>query len=187
MRYNILLECVLNNEKECLPDIIPCTNPNDWNNYINNLYNDYFVPDFLNSKIFFMGLPVYIRPEPRYNNWEHGFIHMTHRDYSHNSHDPNDRVPDFRRSERLPWVKRTIENYSCSVDNDCDEILYWEELYRGFIRVNLLYEYEAFQVVLEKRKNHYMIITSFQLDEEWELEKRIRKYEKYKKQKTPLE
>lgn len=182
-----MLECVLIESKECLPDIIPCDNLTDWNNYINNLYKNCFIPDFVKSGITFKGLPVYIRPEPKFNGWEHGFLHMTHRNYSHKSLNPNDRDPDLRRSERLPWVKRIIENYSCSVDNNCEEIAYWEERYRGFIRINLLYICESFLVVLEKRKDHYMIITSFLLDYDWELEKRLQKYEKYKKQKTPLE
>ena len=63
---------------------------------------------------------------------------MTHVDIQHNSTDPNNRIPDLRRSERLNWVKRIIENYECSIEKD------------------------------------------------WELNKRIRKYENYKKQKTPL-
>lgn len=98
----------------------------------------------------------------------------------------NDRIPDLRRSERINWVKPMIENYECSVKMQCGKILYWEEMFRGRVRSNLLFATERFHIVLEKARNVYFIITSFYIEKEWELNKRIKKYETYKKQKTPL-
>ena len=49
----------------------------------------------------FKGWKVFIRKEPKDGEWEHGFTHMTHEDLLHSSENPNDRVPDLRRSERL--------------------------------------------------------------------------------------
>lgn len=113
--------------------------------------------------------------------------HMTHEDYRHTSRDPNDRVPDLRRTESLNWVRKIIERYPCAVENSCGEIWYWEEMFRGRVRCNLLYASEKFLIVLEKAKDVYFIITtSFYLDTDWAFEKRRRKYEKYKQQKTPL-
>lgn len=175
-----------NKGKMCLPDIIPCQNLLDWNGYLENLYDTVFVPDFLNSCPKFKGLRVFIRKEPRDGRWEHGFTHMTHEDYRHTSRDPNDRVPDLRRTERLNWVRKIIERYPCAVENSCGEIWYWEEMFRGRVRCNLLYASEKFLIVLEKAKDVYFIITSFYLDTDWAFEKRRRKYEKYKQQKTPL-
>ena len=111
---------------------------------------------------------------------------MTHVDLLHNSDDPNDRIPDLRRSERLNWVRRIIENYECSVEYNCGKILYWEEMYRGQVRCNLLFYEERFLVVLEQRRNIYFLITSFYIERDWELNKRIKKFEIYEKQKTPL-
>lgn len=45
---------------------------------------------------------------------------------------------------------------------------------------------ERFHIVLERARDVYFIITSFYIEKDWELNKRIKKYETYKKQKTPL-
>lgn len=181
-----MISCTVEENKMCLPDIMECDNFSNINVYMDRLYDNVFKKDFISGHVTFNGMKVCIRREPMDGNREHGFIHMTHEDFSHNSGDLNDRVPDFRRSERLPWVKYIIENYDCAMRNRCGKILFWEEMYRGYVRVHLLYEEERFLVVLEKRKYGYFIITSFYLDKEWEFEKRKRKYQQYMKQKTPL-
>ena len=180
------MQCTKDALKECLPEIIECENLVEWNSYLNKLYIEVFKPQFLENVPIFKGGRVLSRREPMDGEWEHGFTHMTHVDLQHNSTDPNDRIPDLRRSERLNWVKRIIENYECSIENDCGKILYWEEMYRGRVRCNLLFKDERFLIVLEKARNVYFLITSFYIEKDWELNKRIRKYETYKKQKTPL-
>ena len=178
--------CTKDASKECLPDIIECQNLVEWNNYLNQLYSEVFKPQLIDDVPIFNGLKVLSRREPKDGEWEHGFTHMTHVDLKHNSNDPNDRIPDSRRSERLNWVKRIIENFECAKKSDCGKILYWEEMFRGRVRSNLLFEEERFLIVLEKARDVYFLITSFYIEKDWELNKRIRKYETYKKQKTPL-
>ena len=180
------MQCTKDTLKECLPEIIECENLVEWNSYLNKLYVEVFKPQFLETVPVFKGWRVLSRREPMDGEWEHGFTHMTHVDLQHNSADPNDRIPDLRRSERLNWVKRIIENYECSVENNCGKILCWEEMYRGRVRCNLLFKDERFLIVLEKARDVYFLITSFYIEKDWELNKRIRKYETYKKQKTPL-
>lgn len=179
-------ECTKESDKNCLPDIIECENFAEWNSYLDKLYRDVFSRDFLESRPIFKGWRVLTRKEPMDGNWEHSFTHMTHEDLKHTL-DPNDRIPDPRRSERLVWVRRVIENYQCSLEKECGEILYWEEMYRGRIRSYLLVKEERFLVVLEKARNVYFIITSFYLESDFALEKRMEKYNRYQKQKTPLE
>lgn len=181
-----MVECTIDKDKECLPDIIECEDFLKINTYMDSLYINVFRHDFILNTPQFNGVKVIIRKEPMDGNKEHGFIHMTHEDFSHKSKDPNDRTPDFRRCERLPWVRPIIENYECAMKNACGKILYWEELFRGYVRVHLLYEDERFLVVLERRNDVYMIITSFYLNKDWELEKRKQKYLRYQTQKTPL-
>jgi hypothetical protein len=180
------MQCTKDEKKECLPPIIECTNLAEWNIYLEDLYKTVFKPQFIDSNPTFKGVKVYIRKEPMDGKWEHGFTHMTHEDLLHTSNDPNDRIPDLRRSERLNWVKPIIENYACSIENDCGQILYWEEMYRGRVRSNLLFLEERFLVVLEKTRWGFFIITSFYINEEYELTKRVKKYNMFKKQKTPL-
>lgn len=180
------MQCTNDASKECLPEIIECENLAEWNEYLNGLYEAVFKPQFVKTKPIFKGWSVLSRREPLDGEWEHGFTHMTHVNLLHTSNDPNDRVPDLRRSERLNWVKPIIEHYECSIENDCGKILYWEEMFRGRIRCNLLFEEERFQIVLEKVKTVYFLITSFYIEKDWELSKRKKKYETYIKQKTPL-
>lgn len=180
-----LISCDSEENKVCLPDLIICENYTEINDYIEKLYH-IFRRDFIDSFTRFNDKNVHIRKEPLDNNKESAFIHLTHEDYYHNSANPNDRVPDFRRSERLPWIKAIIENYKCSLDKHCGRILYWEEIFRGYTRINLLYKDEKYLVVLEKRDFGYLLITGFYLDTDWALEKRIKKYNQYIKQKTPL-
>lgn len=182
--------CEFDEEKICLPEIKPCEDFAQSNAYFDDLYANFFVPEFLESCAIFQGLEVHIRPEPKFNNWEHGFLHMTHRKFNQKSNDPNDRDPDYRRSERITWVKPVIDNYNCSADKGCGQVLYWEELRSGYVRPHLMmYDDEnnaAFLVVLEKRATEYLLITSFYLDDDRAIGKRIAKYEKYLEQKTPL-
>ena len=181
-----MVNCKREKKNICLPDIVECENFGEWEIYLKGLYENIFVRDFLNTKPTFMGLPVYIRSEPRDGEREHGFIHMTHRDYFHRSADPNDRLPDPRRSERLNWVKIIIEKESCIKEIICEDILYWEEMYRGYVRCSILMKSERFQIVLERRRSYYLLITSFYLEKDYEIKKRLKKYEQYRKQKTPL-
>ena len=180
------MQCAKDPLKECLPEIIECKNLAEWNNYLNKLYDEIFKPQLIENIPVFKGWRVLSRRMPMDGKWEHGFTHMTHVDLKHNSDDPNDRIPDLRRSERLNWVKRIIENYKCSIEKNCGKILYWEEMYRGRVRCNLLFIDECFLIVLEQAKNVYFLITSFYIEKDWELNKRIKKYEAYQKQKTPL-
>lgn len=180
------MQCIGDSNKECLPNIIECESIIEWNSYLDMLYEKVFKPCFLESYPKFEGWNVRIRKEPMDGDWEHDFVHMTHENYYHNSKNPNDRIPDLRRSERLNWVKPIIEHFACSVEQDCGKILYWENYYKGYVRCNLFLPEERFHVVLERRKNVYFIITSFYVNKDWEYRKRMEKYELYKKQKTPL-
>ncbi len=165
--------------------MISCDDFLQVNAYMERLYQDVFKRDFKDSSLRFKGQRVLIRKEPLDGDKEHGFTHMTHEKFDHDDNDPNNRVPDFKRSERLPWVKYIIENYEFCSNSGCERILYWEEIFRGYTRVNLLMKEERFLVVLEKRDFGYLVITSFYLDKDWALDKRIKKYNAYIKQKTP--
>ncbi len=101
--------CTKDTSKECLPDIIECENLVEWNMYLNKLYDEIFKPQFIDTTPTFKGWSVLSRREPKDGNWEHGFTHMTHVDLLHSSDDPNERIPDFRRSERLNWVRPVMD------------------------------------------------------------------------------
>lgn len=114
-------------------------------------------------------------------------IHLTHKDEFHKSNDPNDRIPDPRRAERIGWNRAIIENYKCNENcNNCEKILYFEEYYKKNVRAYFLFKDVKFLVIIEKRQNYNLLITGYYIEYNNAMEKYIKKYEKYKMQKTPL-
>ena len=159
---------------------------NDWDKYKDELYLQ-FVNDFITKKTEYDKLKVSIRSNPKENNYEHGFIHLTTIKSPDSSNDVNDRIPDLRRCERLKWVKILIENYPCIKKcNNCNGIQYYEEYYKNNIRINLVLPEAKFKVVLEKRSNYYLLITGYYLTYNHNVKKELQKIAKFQKQKTPL-
>lgn len=130
-----------------LPDIVECTDFSKWNKYLDSIY-EIFKKDFVDNRPIFEGKGVNFRKAPMDGKYEHTFIHLTHKDEYHNSSNPNDRLPDPRRAERIGWNKAIIENYKCSdICENCDKVLYFEEYYKKNIRVYLLFKDVKFLVM----------------------------------------
>lgn len=72
----------------------------------------------------------------------------------------NDRLPDMRRCERLPWVRWIIDN----ADNDND-IDVWEHQNRRERNVYLWYR-EEYLVVLSQRRDYILLKTAFHTPQE---------------------
>ena len=169
-----------------LPDIVECIDFSKWNEYLDGIY-EIFKKDFIDNRPIFEGKCVNFRKAPMDGKYEHTFIHLTHKDEYHNSSNPNDRLPDPRRAERVGWNRAIIENYKCSdTCENCDKVLYFEEYYKKNIRVYLLFKDVKFLVIIEKRENYNLLITGYYIEYEHTMKKYIKKYEQYKKQKTPL-
>nr|MBQ4453520.1 hypothetical protein [Clostridia bacterium] len=116
-----------------------------WIDYEDFLYS-IFRTDFIDSHPEFEGKGVRIRFHPIENNKEEAFYHATCQDYRKDG----ERVPDFRRCERIRWVRAFIENYNCdpSKCTDCDGIKVWEKPYKNNQRIHLLFEEERYIVVV---------------------------------------
>lgn len=103
------------------------------------------------------------------------------------STNPNDRIPDPRRAERIGWNKPIIENYLCDENcNNCEKILYFEKYYKKNVRAYFLFKNVKFLVIIEKREKYNLLITGYYVEYENAMNKFLREYEQYKKQKTPL-
>lgn len=148
-----------------------------WQDYENYLYN-IFRSDFIEDHPQFEGKDVKIRFRPIENNKEEAFYHVTCQDYQKDGN----RVPDFRRCERIRWIKAFIENYQCDPSSctDCDGIKIWEKPYKSNKRVHLLFEEERYIVVLERRQKYCLLITAFYIEQDHTLKKKVKEYEQYK-------
>lgn len=163
---------------ECkwLPPLV-IYNPNDgWEKYENTIYA-IFCKDFKESYPYFKNKKVKIRFHPIEYGKEEAFFHITCKDYFKDG----DRVPDLRRCERIRWPRKFIENYDCNIQcNLCDGIKMWDKPYKNTVRTHLLLEEEKYIVVLEKRKNYYLLITAFYIEQQHQLDKKLKEYDKYK-------
>lgn len=157
---------------ECLGDY-----QNSWDIYQDALY-DIFKQDFIDSRPIFKGKQVNIRRHPIEYGKEEAFFHTTCQNYSKNG----ERVPDFRRCERVRWVRAFIENYQCnpSLCDSCEGIKVWQEPHQNKMRVHILLEEEKYMVVVELRKTYCLLITAFYFDHDHALEKKLKHYEKYR-------
>ena len=169
-----------------LPNIVECKDFSKWNEYLDSLYI-IFKKDFIEDRIIFDEKYVNYRREPMDGKYEHAFIHLTHKNEFHNSNNPNDRVPDPRRAERIGWNKPIIEQYPCNEEClNCSKILYFEKLHGKNVRSYFLLKDFRFMVIIEKRNNYNLLITGYYIEYDNMMDKYIKKYEQYKKQKTPL-
>lgn len=159
---------------------------NNWEKYNQALYK-IFIRDFIKQKLLFNNLQVQIRINPMYNTYEHAFIHLTSVSIK-NAQNPNDRIPDLRRCERIEWNRQIIEKYPCYAQcKQCQKILYYEHYYKNKIRVNLIFVDVRFKVILELREHYVLLITGYYIEFNHTLRKEIQKVNQFKKQKTPLE
>lgn len=135
--------------------------------------------DFWSNDLFFQGLKVQVRKSPIIDGYEESFVHFTCKNYEN----VQNREPDFRRCERLHWIRKFIENYQCKARcvEKCDGIKYWEEPYKSTMRFHFLFEEERFLVVLEKREYYCLLITAFYLEYDHSLQKQLKHYRMYKK------
>lgn len=159
---------------------------NNWHKYNDSLYS-IFCRDFMNDDLYFNRKKVMVRQHPKLNNYETSFYHLTGEDMK-NAITPNDRIPDFRRAERIEWTRKIIENYQCNENcMDCKKILYYEKKYKKTIRIHLTFIDVKFKVILEKRNTYYLLITAYYLKYENIIKEELKLYNKFIQQKTPLD
>lgn len=133
-----------------------------------NLYS-IFKRDFKDSQPLSKGHMVWFFPEMD-DDKEVIFWHLTHRE----DRKTKERLPDFRRCERLPWIRRIIDNLGKP------EVLSWD--YResdGSTRTYLWLKDFDFLVLMKKyRDGRQRLITSYYVDYPHKRRKLAKKYKK---------
>jgi hypothetical protein len=139
----------------------------DWNFYLNALYN-YFCQDFVRSKPIFMGVRLGLKRHPVLQGKEATFWHMISE-----GRVEEERIPDFRRCERIRWPRPIIE-YSPN-----DNIKIWENRRGSETRILLWLEEYDYLVILAKRKNFILPWTAYHIEYKSQRQKYQKEYEKY--------
>lgn len=140
---------------------------NDWKTYEAAIYK-IFRDDLINKRLLYKNMRVFVRRYPIIDGREEAFWHVTCKDYN----GTGDREPDFRRFERIRWIRAFIINY--------ENVKVWTEPYHNRSRIHLLLDEEKYMVILEKRKNYYLLITAFYLDYDHALKEQLKHYDEYK-------
>jgi len=110
-------------KKNLFPEIVPFNNFGSWDVYTNALYA-IFKQDFIDSKPKVGQVVFKLKYKPKFQDRAYTFYHMTHK-----GNIEDERLPDMRRCERLPWCRPTIEK--ADVYNLC----FWEEEAQGGLSV----------------------------------------------------
>lgn len=149
----------------------------NWDLYINAVYKTY-CRDFIEHRIYFQKIPIFVRFEPSYQLKGATFWHLV----SEGDEESN-RLPDLRRCERIGWPRAIIENSSSE-----SEVVIWETTrpWKGQQqkRINLSFKNFSYLVVLAIRdKNRMDLITAYPIDRIHSREKKRKEYESFLLQK----
>lgn len=127
----------------------------DWNDYLDAIYAA-FRKDFVTYKPSFRGRRLGLKRHPEYDGKEATFWHMT----SEGSVE-EERIPDFRRCERIRWPRPLIEHEAEP------EVLVWIEP-RGANddRIHIYLPDERYLVVLADRGSYILPWTAFYIEHE---------------------
>jgi hypothetical protein len=134
-----------------------------------------FLNDFIYNPFEIDGLKIKVILNPSkvrdFENYPETFVHLITRKNS-----VNRRVFDPHRANKLHWVKHILLNKSD------DDIYYFEyEEGNGSMRDYYWYKNGNFLVIMEKIRPDYLIITSFNIDDNSQRNMYERRYNNYKK------
>ncbi len=148
-----------------LPDMFPV---NPWTENTYELLYKIFERDFVNSQPYYRGYAVWFIREKE-DDKEAIFWHLT----SRKDKITGERLPDLRRSERLPWARPMLDN------SDKPEVLDWDyEEGDGTVKTYVwLKDYDYLIVLKKYRDDGRRLITSFWIEYQNFKDKLKRKYE----------
>ena len=130
-----------------------------WDAYEKALYA-VFKRDILDHDLRYDGFPISARRIPEYQRRWASYWHLISEGYIE-----DDRTPDLRRCERLPWIRWIIENAPDHPDIDV-----WIQNRNGKKTVALWYD-EQYIIFLEKRRDYLLLKTAFFEDKTHRVEK----------------
>lgn len=151
------------------PDWMPeMFSANPWTVDTYDLLYKVFQKDFIESKPCYRSYTVWFFPEKE-DGKEVVFWHLT----SRKDNNTGERLPDLRRSERLPWARPMIDN------PDKPEVLDWDyEEDDGTVKTYVWLKDYDYLVILKKYRNgDRRLITSFWIEYQNFRDKLVMKYE----------
>lgn len=153
---------------EWLPELVLFEDySGNWERYVDALYK-FFCDDFVKSTPSFRGIKLALKKHPVIQGKEATFWHIIS-----DGKKEEDRIPDFRRCERIKWPKPIIEHYSEIA------LKVWQNIRKGDTRILLWFEKEEYLVVLSERKGYLLLWTAYMVTRNHEKRKLQKEYETY--------
>jgi hypothetical protein len=131
----------------------------DWDRYVQLLY-EWFSADFLQSKPPWPGKRVQLKRYPISQGKEATFWHMVS-----TGDNEADRIPDFRRCERIRWPRPFMEAFPARKPEPADVIVWWKSERRGESRYLLAPPDFTYLVVVADRGEYVLPWTHFVIDQ----------------------
>lgn len=139
----------------------------------NQAVYDVFQQDFIKSRPTFNGTKLRLKKHPYVDGKEYTYYHFTH------SGDIEiDRIPDFRRMERIPFPRPMIDN------SNHTDLSVWRVKRGSKERILIFSETEQYLVVLEDRGEYILPWTAYYIEYPNKIRRLIKEYEEYIKTKT---
>lgn len=139
----------------------------NWHAYLEAVYA-WFKQDFVDSKPTFQGRRLGLKRLPVTYGKEATFWHMIQEGPVE-----EDRIPDFRRCERIRWPRKIIEH-------DADPaIKAWRNQRRGEDRICLWFEQESYLVILADRGDYILPWTAYPVEQPHQQGKLQKEFEAY--------
>ncbi|HEX7948883.1 MAG TPA: hypothetical protein VF494_00935 [Candidatus Limnocylindrales bacterium] len=145
-----------------------------WKRYIDALYKVY-CDAFVNNKVRFRGGLVTVRWQPPEDGRGYTFNHITTGD------EPGvGRVLDFRRCERIAWLKAMLEA-------DESKVRIWETPRGARTHVVVALPDFSFAIYLDRvaGRGTYHLLTAYHIESERKRERMQKEWEAFEKTKTP--
>jgi len=137
-----------------------------WDRYEEALYQ-HFQDDFLESRPEAITKPVSIRHHPKYKGKEWAFWHLIS-----SGRIEQERLPDFRRCERIRWPRPLIESWGE------DRVRAWEKGPKRDRRLLIALLDFSYLVVLASKRDHLVLITAYCIEQAHERRKLEREWER---------
>jgi hypothetical protein len=141
----------------------------NYHSYIDAVY-DIFYQDFIAHKTAFGFHQLRLKFNPLFQERAYTFYHMTHKGLQEDN-----REPDLRRCERMPWARPAIENVLKW------NLRFWRQTRKNSEnRVCILLEVEDdydYFVILEVRETYVLLWTAFVSEYSHETKKKLKEYD----------
>ncbi len=139
----------------------------NWDVYLEAVYS-FFKKDFVDNKPVFKNRRLGLKRHPVIHGKEATFWHMISK-----GDVEEDRIPDFRRCERIRWPRPVIEH------SDDPKVKLWVSIKRNENRIHIWLEDENYVVVLADRKKYLLPWTAFLVTRDHTRKKLLKEHKRY--------